>query len=119
MKFSKKDRLQKTLQAIETLFFKIDLKLTALLCLMLVHNVMDTLNRIEKTTDGMIVVQCVDNVSYILAHINLAVPRLVLETGTAIDQVGGKDLIDNTFLIRLIKLFKALSEKAKGGEAED
>ena len=57
---------------------------------MLVHKSVDTLDGIEKVADGCIVVERIDYVGYVLAHIYLNVPLSAVKLGTAVNQIGGK-----------------------------
>ena len=86
---------------------------------MLCNDCVDSLCGIKQFADSCIVVESVDDVGNVLAHINVNVPGLFQKTGTAVYQVGGKYLGDGTVSISLIELLKAIGEETKGGECED
>ena len=54
---------------------------------MLVHKVMDTLDRIEKLAYGIVVVEGIDNVRNVLTHIYLNEPLALVKVGTAVNKV--------------------------------
>ena len=86
---------------------------------MLVDESVDLLDGVEDVADRLVVVEGVDDVGNVLAHTYLNVPGLVCKLGIVIDEVGGKDLVDDTFLISLIKALKTVGEEAEGSEVED
>ena len=58
---------------------------------MLFHKALDALYRIEQGADCSIVVERIDQICNVFAHIDLDVPRLGCKLGTAINQVGGEN----------------------------
>ena len=85
---------------------------------MLIHQGLNALNGIEQSADGCIIVEGVDEICYVFAHIHLGVPLFVCQFGTAVDEVGGKDAVKYAFLCGLVKLIKALGKQTEGCKAE-
>ena len=86
---------------------------------MLVHQRMNTLCRIQQAADRSIVIQGVDQVCNILAHIDFRIPRSGKQLWTTVGQVCGKDTVDQAIRMRLIELIAPLRKEAKGSEVED
>ena len=96
-----------------------DLKLTAKLRVVLVDERVDLLDGIEDEADRLVVVESIDDVGNVLAHTYLNIPRLGSKLGIVIDEVGGEDLIDDTFLVSLIEALKTVGKESEGGKVED
>ena len=97
---------------------KLDLKLSAKLCVVLVDKSVDLLDGVEDEADRLIVVKGINDVGNVLAHTYFNVPGLVCKLGVVVDEVSGEDLINDAFLVSLIKALKTVCEKAEGSEVE-
>jgi hypothetical protein len=115
--FITKDDTATTLQRYRLVFY---LSLAQYkLSLMLIYQRMDALCRIKQTADGSVVIERVDQICHVLAHIDLGVPRLGQKLGTTVGQIGRENTINNAIGVRLIELIATFREQAEGGEAED
>lgn len=64
-------------------------------------------------------VQCVDDVCNVFAHVTADVVRLLQQLRCLIYQVGGQHAGDVAFLICLVELLQAVGEQTEGGKDED
>ncbi len=74
---------------------------------------------IEQDADGLIVVQCVDDIGDILTHIHFGIPRSREKLGRAVYEVRRENLCDFPLRIRLVHVFKSVTEQTEGREDED
>ena len=74
---------------------------------------------IKKMADCSVVVKCINNIRYILAHINLSVPISGKKLGSSVYKVCCEDLRNYALFIGLVHLIKSVTEKTKGCECED
>ena len=86
---------------------------------MLVKQVVNALCGVEQIADRFVVVERVDDVCHVLAHINLRVPLAGLQLGGAVNEVGGEDTGDRAVSVSLVKLVQTVSEQTERVEAED
>ncbi len=80
---------------------------------------LDSVVRIQKVTDGYVVVQSVDEQSDVLAHIAVYIIRAAQELRSLVYQVGGKELRHEAVLIGLVELSQAVGEQGEGAEDKD
>lgn len=80
------------------------------------HDRLDTLHRVQQIADGSIVVERVDNVGDILAHIAVDIPLSAEQLRCLVDQVRGEYTADGAVLVSLVEPIQPGSEKPKGGE---
>ena len=83
---------------------------------MLFYKVMDTLGRLKEIAYCFVMVESVDNICDILAHINLNIPIARTELRSTVYKVGSEDLIEKSVLVRLIKLGKSVREETESLE---
>ena len=83
------------------------------------HRRLDPLHRIEQIADGSIVIQGVDDIGDVFAHIAVDVPLAAEKLRCLVDQIGGQDTMDQAVLICLVKSVKTGGEEAEGGEDKD
>ena len=100
-------------------FLKLHFDLTALTRLVLLHKIVDSLHGVKKRADRVVMIECVDDVRHVLAHIDLAIPRSLDQTRAMIDKIGGKDLVNKAICVSLVKLIKALGKETEGSKVED
>ena len=84
-----------------------------------VQQIVDTGHRIQKSADGLIVIQCIDDVRNVLAHIYLMIPLTGQKLRRAVHQVGGEHFIDDALLKRFIEDLQAVAEQTESDEEED
>ena len=77
------------------------------------------LRLVKKMRDSSVVVESIDNVSHVLAHINLCIPLAGEKLGSSVNEVSGEYAIDNTVAVCLVHIFKTVTEKTEGREYED
>ena len=82
--------------------------------MVLIDYMMNTVNRIQNTADRTVMVEGVDHQCNIFAHVTINIIRSFQKFRRLIDQIGSQNGIDAAFLIRFIKLFKAVGEQAEG-----
>ena len=87
--------------------------------LVAIDEIMDAFNGIEQIADGLVMVEGIDDICNVLAHINLNVPLLGEQFGRTVDKVCGEDLVKDTVLICSIDFLKAIGEETEGFEDED
>lgn len=75
-----------------------------------VDDVVNTVDRIQDTADGSVVVQGIDHERDILAHITVNVIRTFKQLRSLIDQVGGQDGVEAAFFVCLIEFFESVCE---------
>ena len=80
---------------------------------------MDLLGLIEEIAYSSIVVESIDNVSNVFAHINLAVPFSCKKLRSSVNKVSGEDLSEYAVSVSLIHIFKTIAEQTEGCEYED
>ena len=83
------------------------------LLILLFKQIMDPCYGIEKIAYGVVVVQSVDDICNILAHIDLLIPFARKKLGCAIDKVGRKYLGEYLFLLRLVEDIETVAEKSE------
>ena len=88
-------------------------------CLDAIHQSMDTSDGVEQIGGGSVAVEGVNDIRDILAHIDLTVPFTGEKLRCTVDQVGGVDAVEQTFLVAGVELFKTCGEQTEGGEDED
>ena len=91
-------------------FFYFYLKLFLGFALVFFHQAVDSAGLVQKGVDGLIVVECVDKERDELAQVNLGVPGASEKLGGAVDEVGGEDFGDETFLVCLVHLLQTVAE---------
>ncbi len=64
-------------------------------------------------------IQRVDNIGNVFAHVTADIPFFVQELGLLIDQVCREDSVDQALFIRLIKLVQPGSKESKGRSGKD
>ena len=84
---------------------------------MLLDKSVDLLDGVKNEADRLVVVEGIDDVGNVLAHAYLNVPLLLCQSGVVIDEVGGKDLIDDTVLVSLIEALKTVGKESEGGKS--
>lgn len=67
------------------------------------HRRLDPLHRIEQIADGSIVIQGVDDIGNVFAHIAVDVPLAAKQFRRLVDQVGGENPVDQAILVNLVK----------------
>ena len=82
---------------------KIDLDLLGQRLAVLVHEILNALNGVEQRADGLIVIQGINEVRNVLAHVYLNEPGLGSQFGATVDQVGGKHAVKHACLKRGVK----------------
>ena len=80
---------------------------------------LDSLHRVEQITDGGIVVQRVDDIGDILAHIAVDIPLPAEQFRGLVDQICGQDTADGTLFVSLVKPIQPGGKKSEGGEDEN
>ena len=80
---------------------------------------MDPLDRIEKLADGIVMVEGVDDVGNVFAHIDLYVPLTLQQVRTAVYEVGGEHTVQHAVGIRLIKFIKSVGEQTESSKGKD
>ncbi len=78
--------------------------------LILCHHLLDSFAGIQKIADGGVVVQGIDDVGDIFAHITVDVPGPLQQFRGLVDQVGGEHLVDQTVFGGLIELVQSAGE---------
>ena len=78
------------------------------------NDVQDLLPGIKQIADGTVVVECIDDISKILAHATADIPGAVLQFGFLINEIGGDDLVDDAIFIGFVEFLDAVCEQAKG-----
>ena len=84
----------------------------------LIKNLVNSVSLVKKMADCSVVVECINDICNVLAHINLGVPVSCKKLGSSVNEVGGKDLINNSLLVSLVKLIIAVSEQTEGCKHE-
>ena len=81
--------------------FKLDghLPLLGKLRLVLLKESGDTLVGLEQLADGVVVVEGINNVGNVFAHIDLNVPGLLADLGLTVYQVRGEDLVNDPLFV--------------------
>ena len=64
-------------------------------------------------------VKCVDQVSDVLAHVAVDVPFTGKKLGCLVNQVCGKDSVDDALLVSFVETLEAVGEEAEGCEDEN
>ena len=77
---------------------------------------MYALCRVEQVADGGIVVERVNQVSDILAHVDRLIPLSCLQLVLGINEVGREDFREDALLIGFVELLKPVTEQTEGGE---
>lgn len=80
---------------------------------------LDPLVGIQQIADGGIVVQGIDDIGDVFAHVAADVPLPLEKLRGLVDQVGGEDAVDDPLFIGLVKLVQAVGEEAEGGKDEN
>lgn len=80
---------------------------------------LDPLVGIQQVADGGIVVQGIDDIGDVFAHVAADVPLPLEKFRGLVDQVGGEDAVDDPLFIGLVKLVQAVGEEAESGKDED
>ena len=87
--------------------------------LMVIKNSVDLLRLIKKMADCSVVVKSINDISNVLAHINLGVPLSFKKLGRSVYKIGSEYLVDNSLLVSLVKILETVAEKTEGCEYED
>ena len=80
---------------------------------------MNPVIRVQQVADGGIVVQRINNISNIFAHVTADIPFFFKQIRTPVNQVCRKDSRDKPLLVCLVKTLKAACEKTKGRGGKD
>lgn len=83
------------------------------LLILLFKQIVDPRYGIEKIAYGVVVVQSVDDICNILAHIDLLIPFARKKLGGTIDKVGREYLDEYLFLIRLCRRYRDRCRKVR------
>lgn len=73
-----------------------------------VNTLLDTFYRIEYIAYGSVVVKCINEKSDVFAHINVDIPRFCQKLLRLIDEVGGKDTVNDAAFVCLVKFFESI-----------
>ena len=85
---------------------------------MLIKHSVNLLGLIKKMADSLIVVEGINDICNILAHINLGVPLSFKESRLSVYKVGGEYSGEYSVRISLINSIVAVAEQTEGGEYE-
>ena len=77
------------------------------------------LGLVEKMAYCSVVVEGIDYVSHVLAHINLGVPISCKKLGGSVNEVGGEYLVNYALLVGLVDIIKTVAEQTEGSKGED
>ena len=64
-------------------------------------------------------VQGIDDVSNVLTHVTVYIIRFLKKLRCLVNQVGGQDVVEETFFISLVKFIHSIGEKTEGGTDKD
>lgn len=84
-----------------------------------VQNATDPLRLIKQHADGLVVIQRINNVGNVLAHIHFRIPLAPEKFRCAVNQVGRENTGDEPLFIGGIHPFQPVTEQTEGREHED
>ena len=84
-----------------------------------IEDVLNTFARIQNAADRSVVIQSVDQKCDIFAHITVDIVRFRQKIWRLVDQVGCQDTVDDTILVRLIKLIHTVREQTECSGSEN
>ena len=84
-----------------------------------IEDVLNTFTRIQNAADRSVVIQSVDQKCDIFAHITVDIVRFRQKIRRLVDQVGCQDTVDDTILVRLIKLVHTVREQTECSGSEN
>ena len=83
------------------------------------YDIPDAFCGVKQIAERAVMIERIDDVGDILAQITAAVPGFLQKLGSLIDQVGGKDFIDDSLIISLVQFLEAVCKQTEGGEEKD
>ena len=84
-----------------------------------VNGTLDTFNGIEKIADRSIVVERIDDICDVFAHITAYIPGAGQKFGRLVDKICGKYLGNNAVIVGFVKSVESACEKSEGSTYEN
>ena len=80
---------------------------------------MNFVRLVKKVAYRSVVVECIDNVSNVLAEVNLLIPISCKKLRGSVYEVRGEYLCNNSLFVRFIHVLESVAEEAKRSEHEN